>query len=466
MCLRYMRYTKIFLSLILSVVAYCGNAQNVNNRNNVIDEVIWIVGDEAILKSDVEDARIEAMAMGQKIVGDPYCVIPEQLAVQKLFLNQAAIDSVEVSDGDVYQEVNSRIDHFVQEYGSKEKVEEYAGKSISQLREQLFNSIRDNEMVNQVRQGLVKNIKATPAQVRRYFKDMPEDSIPFVPTTVEVQIIVRKPKISQEEIERVKADLRDYTERINSGTSKFSTLAVMYSEDPVSARRGGELGFTGKGMLVPEFANVAFNLNDTKTVSKIVESEFGYHIIQLIEKRGDLINCRHILRKPRVSDKALTDAVNEMDSLANEIRKGTFTFDECTSMVSDDKDTRNNYGNMVNLSQEASQACYGTPKFELKDLPAEVAKTVANMNIGEISKPFVMMNSKNQEVVAIVKLKNKTDGHRASMVDDYQVLQNVLVEKLSSDKIEEWIKNKMKTTYVRINDDWKKCEFKYAGWIK
>ncbi len=461
-----MRYSKTILSLILSALTYGAGAQNVNSRNNVIDEVIWIVGDEAILKSDVEDARIEAMAMGQKIVGDPYCVIPEQLAVQKLFLNQAAIDSVEVSDGDVYQEVNSRIDHFVQEYGSKEKVEEYAGKSISQLREQLFNSIRDNEMVNQVRQGLVKNIKATPAQVRRYFKDMPEDSIPFVPTTVEVQIIVRKPKISQEEIERVKADLRDYTERVNSGSSKFSTLAVMYSEDPGSARRGGELGFTGKGMLVPEFANVAFNLNDTKTVSKIVESEFGYHIIQLIEKRGDLINCRHILRKPRVSDKALTDAVNEMDSLANEIRKGTFTFDECTSMVSDDKDTRNNYGNMVNLSQEASQACYGTPKFELKDLPAEVAKTVANMNIGEISKPFVMMNSKNQEVVAIVKLKNKTDGHRASMVDDYQVLQNVLVEKLSSDKIEEWIKNKMKTTYVRINDDWKKCEFKYAGWIK
>ena len=461
-----MRYSKTILSLILSALTYGAGAQNINSRNNVIDEVIWIVGDEAILKSDVEDARIEAMAMGQKIVGDPYCVIPEQLAVQKLFLNQAAIDSVEVSDGDVYQEVNSRIDHFVQEYGSKEKVEEYAGKSISQLREQLFNSIRDNEMVNQVRQGLVKNIKATPAQVRHYFKDMPEDSIPFVPTPVEVQIIVRKPKISQEEIERVKADLRDYTERINSGSSKFSTLAVMYSEDPGSARRGGELGFTGKGMLVPEFANVAFNLNDTKTVSKIVESEFGYHIIQLIEKRGDLINGRHILRKPRVSDKALTDAVNEMDSLANEIRKGTFTFDECTSMVSDDKDTRNNYGNMVNLSQEASQACYGTPKFELKDLPAEVAKTVANMNIGEISKPFVMMNSKNQEVVAIVKLKNKTDGHRASMVDDYQVLQNVLVEKLSSDKIEEWIKNKMKTTYVRINDDWKKCEFKYAGWIK
>jgi len=461
-----MRNTKFFLSLILSAFSFCGFAQNANNRNNVIDEVIWIVGDEAILKSDVEEARRDAMYMGQKISGDPYCVIPEQLAVQKLFLNQAAIDSVEVADGDVYQEVNRRIDAFIQEYGSKEKVEEYANKSITQLREQLFNSIKDEEMMNEVRRSLVKDIKVTPAQVRRYFKDLPEDSIPFVPTTVEVQIIVRSPKISLEEIERVKADLRDYTERVNSGTSKFSTLAVMYSQDPGSARRGGELGFTGKGMLVPEFANVAFNLNDTKTVSKIVESEFGYHIIQLIEKRGDMINVRHILRKPRVSDEALTDAINELDSLANTIRKGTLTFEQCPAEISDDKDTRNNYGNMVNLSQEASQSCYGTPKFELKDLPTEVAKVVSNMNIGEVSQPFVMMNSKSQEVVAIVKLKNKINGHRATMTDDYQVLQNVMVNKLSSDKIEEWITNKMKNTYIHINDDWKNCEFKYAGWIK
>lgn len=462
----FMRTTKIIFALILSAVTYCVKAQNQNNLNNVIDEVIWIVGDEAILKSDVEEARRDAIYMGQKISGNPYCVIPEQLAVQKLFLNQAAIDSVEVADGDVYQEVNRRIDAYIQEYGSKEKVEEYANKSMTQLREQLFNSIRDEEMMNEVRRGLVKDVKVTPAQVRRYFKDLPEDSIPFVPTTVEVQIIVRNPKISQEEIERVKSDLRDYTERINSGTSKFSTLAVMYSQDPGSARRGGELGFTGKGMLVPEFANVAFNLNDTKTVSKIVESEFGFHIIQLIEKRGDLINVRHILRKPRVSDDALTDAINELDSLANTIRKGTFTFDECTFKVSDDKDTRNNYGNMVNLSQEASQSCYGTPKFELKDLPTEVAKVVANMNIGEISKPFIMMNSKSQEVVAVVKLKNRINGHRATMADDYQVLQNVMVNKLSSDKIEEWIQNKMKNTYIHINDDWKDCEFKYAGWVK
>jgi len=457
---------RLFLYLIVLTFAFSARAQQAGTTNNVVDEVIWIVGDEAILKSDVEQARMEGMAQGQRWNGDPYCVIPEQLAIQKLFLHQAAIDSIEVSDNDVFQSVNRRIEYFISEIGSREKVEEYFGKSISQIREQLYTMAKDDEMMKEVRQNLVKDVKVTPAQVRRYFKDLPEDSIPFVPTKVEVQIIVRNPRISQEEIERVKAELRDYTERVNSGTSKFSTLALLYSEDTGSARKGGELGLTGKGMLVPEFANVAFNLTDPKAVSKIVESEFGFHIIQLIEKRGDQINCRHILRKPRVSDEAFTDAINELDSLANTIRKGTFTFDEATKDLSEDKDTRNNYGLMVNKSETADMSSYGTSKFELKDLPAEVAKVVAGMNIGEISKPFVMTNSKNKEVVAIVKLKNRVNGHRATMADDYQTLQDVVAEKLSNEKVENWIREKMKTTYVRINDDWKNCEFKYSGWIK
>ncbi len=431
--------------------------------NNVIDEVIWVVGDEAILKSDVEQARIEGLAQGQRWDGDPYCVIPEQLAIQKLFLHQAAIDSVEVSDNEVFQNVNDRIEGFIAQVGSKEKLEELMNKSLTQIREQQFTVVKDYLMMSQVREGLVSNIKVTPAQVRRYFKDMPEDSIPFVPTKVEVQIIVRNPKISQEEIDRIKDELREYTERVNNGSQKFSTLALLYSEDAVSARRGGELGFVGRGELVPEFANVAFNLTDPKAVSKIVESEFGYHIIQLIEKRGERVNVRHILRKPKVSDEALTEAVNELDSLANEIRKGTFTFDESTQYVSDDKETRNNHGLMVNKAESVS---YGTPRFEMKDLPAEVAKAVSSMNIGEISRPFVMIDSKGKEVVAIVKLKNRIDGHHATVADDYQVLQNVVVDKLSQEKIENWIKQKMKTTYVRINEDWRNCEFQYSGWIK
>lgn len=446
-----MRKIIFFFSLAIALFS--------NAQNNVVDEVIWVVGDEAILKSDVENARIDAQSMGQRFEGDPYCVIPEQLAIQKLFLHQAAIDSIEVSDADVFRSVDMRINSAIQNIGSREKLEEYLGKTMSQIREIWFEQGKEQELVSQVRSNLVKNIKVTPAQVRRYFKELPEDSLPFIPTKVECQIVVRQPKISQEEIDRVKGELRDYTERVNNGTSKFSTLALMYSQDVVSARQGGELGFMGRGSLVPEFANVAFNLTDPKAVSKIVESEFGFHIIQLIEKRGDQINCRHILRKPRVSDEALEKSINELDSLSDEIRKGTFTFDECTQYVSDDKDTRNNYGIMVNPED-------GTSKFELKDLPSEVAKVVANMNIGEISKPFVMTNTKGKEVVAIVKLRNKTNGHRATMSDDYQALQDVVVAKLSEEKIQNWIREKQKTTYVHINEGWNECEFQYPGWIK
>lgn len=455
-----MNIRNIFTVLCLLATSFAFAQTN----NNVIDEVIWIVGDEAILKSDVENARMEAIQQGQRWDGDPYCVIPEQLAIQKLFLHQAAIDSIEVSDADVFRQVDSRINFYIQNIGSKEKMEEYFGKTTTQIREQLYTMVKDDEMTKQVKQNLVKGIKVTPAQVRRYFKEVPEDSIPFIPTKLEVQIITRDPIIPQEEIDRVKDELRGYTERINNGSMKFSTLATMYSEDKGSAMNGGEMDYTGRGGFVPEFANVAFNLTDTKTVSKIVETEFGFHIIQLIDKRGDMIKCRHILRKPRVSMDALQQRVNELDSISAEISKGLYTFDECTQIVSYDKDTRNNYGIMVNKDEMSEN--FNTPKFEMKELPPEVARAVAPLNVGDMSKPFIMVNNKGKEVVAIVKLKSRTNGHRATMKDDYQALQDVVVNKLSEEKLENWIREKQKTTYVRINEEWRNGEFKYSGWIK
>lgn len=428
-------------------------------RGNVIDEVIWVVGDEAILKSDVETARIDAIQQGQRWDGDPYCIIPEQLAVQKLFLTQAAIDSIEVSDADVFADVDADIQSMIMNAGSREKLEEYMNKSLSEIRSIMFDNYRDKMMVSEVQRNLVKDVKVSPAQVRRYFKDLPEDSIPFVPTKVECQIITRSPKISQEEIDRVKNELRDYTERVNNGTAQFSTLALLYSEDKGSAQNGGELGFSSRTSFVPEFANVAFNLTDPKAVSKIVETEFGYHIIQLIEKRGDLVNCRHILRKPRVTTEALQQCINDLDSIKGEIAKGLYTFDECVMWVSSDKDTRNNYGLLFDKNE-------GGSAFEMKDLPTEVAKNVAGLKVGEVSAPFIMVNSKGKEVVAIVKLKSRVNGHRATMADDYQTLQNVVMNNLRQEKIENWIREKQKTTYVHINDDWKNCEFKYPGWIK
>ena len=447
------------LKYLLAFCCVTVEQQAIAQTNNVIDEVIWVVGDEPILKSDVEQARLEAMQSGQRIEGDPYCVIPEQLAIQKLFLHQASIDSITASEAEVQMNVDKQVDFYVQNIGSKEKVEEYFGKTMTQIREQLANMARDNNIVGQVRQNIVKDIKVTPAQVRRYFKDVPEDSLPFIPTQVEVQIIVREPRIEPQEIQRVKDELRDYTERVNTGQTPFSTLALLYSEDTESAKRRGELGFLGRGDLVPEFANVAFNLTDTKTVSKIVESEFGFHIIQLIEKRGDKINCRHILKKPKVSEEALTQCITDLDSISNEIRRGLYTFEESTSIISADKDTRNNRGLMWN-PQTASA------RFEMKDLPPAVAKAVANLKINEISEPFVMVNNKGKEVVAIAKLKNKIPGHRATMADDYQEMQDVVLGKLYEERIEKWIREMQRSTYVRINEDWRNCEFKYPGWIK
>lgn len=427
-------------------------------QDNVIDEVVWVVGDEAILKSDVEEERIRAQYEGQKFDGDPYCTIPEQIAIQKLFLHQASIDSVTVSEQEVLQRVESQTNFYIQQIGSKEKMEEYFNKTATQIREKLRENIRDGLTVQKMKQEIAGDIKVTPAEVREFFKNIPPDSIPYIPTQVEVQIIVQQPEIRQEEIDRIKARLREFTERVNSGESQFSTLALLYSEDG-SARQGGEIGFMGRGMLDPEYANVAFNLQDPKKVSKIVESEFGYHIIQLIEKRGDRINTRHILLKPKVEDADREQALNRLDSIADDIRNGKFTFDDATLYTSQDKDTKNNHGLMPN--QET-----GTSKFEMQQLPQEVAKAVSTLNVGEISKPFTMMNNKGKEVCAIVKLKSKINGHKATIRDDYQSLKELVLEKHREEKIRQWIIDKQKHTYVRINENWKNCDFKYPGWIK
>jgi len=434
------------------------------SQDNVIDEVIWVVGEEAILRSDVEVARLEAQSSRQPIVGDPYCVIPENLAINKLFLHQAAIDSIEVTDAEVMLDVESRINDYIQYVGSKEKVEEYFGRPMSEIREKTFDAVKNQTIITKVQQNLISGIKVTPAQVRQYFKDMPEDSLPFVPTQYEVQMLVRTPIIAQSEIDKVKEELREYTERVNNGTSQFSTLALLYSEDKASATHGGETGFMSRGELAPEYATAAFNLTDAKTVSKIVETEYGYHIIQLIEKRGDRINTRHILRKPRVSDEALTTCINQVDSIIEGVDKGEYTLEEAIEHTSQDKETRANRGMLSRRLDEGRGM--PTTKFELKDLPAEVAKNVANMEVGQLSSPFVMVNKQGQEVVAVVKLKSRVAGHRATMRDDYQALQDVVTSHLSQQKIDKWIREMQQNTYIRIKDGWKDCEFRYPGWIK
>ena len=267
-------------------------------QTNVIDEVVWVVGDEAILRSAVERRRNE---FGSSFTGNPYCVIPEQLAVQKLFLHQAVIDSVEVGEAEINQYVEQDINEKIMMAGSKEKLEEYMKMTVTAIREELYDEYKNELTARQMKQKITEDVKVNAAEVRRYFRDLPEDSLPLIPTQVEVQILVQQPRIPQEEIDRVKSLLREYAERVNSGSTSFSTLARLYSEDPGSARQGGEMPYMGRGELDPGFANVAFGMTDPKKVSKIAQSEFGYHIIQLVDKRGDKVKCRHILKRPEVA---------------------------------------------------------------------------------------------------------------------------------------------------------------------
>jgi peptidyl-prolyl cis-trans isomerase SurA len=432
------------------------------NKGTVVDEVIWVVGDEPILRSDVEVARLDAAQSGMQWKGDPDCAIPEQLAVQKLFLHQAAIDSLEVTESELTARVDEQLEAWIQMAGgSREKLEEYKKQPISQLREQLRDALRDRQLVQRMREKIVSDVAVTPADVRKYFKDLPADSIPFVPTEVEVQVITNTPKISQEEINRVKDELRGYTDRINKGDASFATLARLYSEDPGSARRGGELGYMGRGVLDPAFAAVAFNLTDPTKVSKIVESEFGYHIIQLIDKRGDKVNVRHILLKPTVSTEAINASLSRLDSIRNDIVAGKFTFDDGASVISDDKDTRYNKGLMANSTENSR-----TSKFRMQDLPSEVASAVDGLKVGEVSKPFQMINQRGKTVCAIAKLKSRVEGHKATITEDFQAMKDIVESKMKEDKIHKWVSDKIKSTYVRVNEAYKNCKFEYQGWIK
>ena len=444
---------KIKLIGILFLFALTAQAQG------IIDEVIWVVGDEAILRSEVEEERLRAQYEGQPINGDPYCVIPEQLAVQKLFLHQAIIDSVEANESSVSHQVDMRLNYYINQIGSKEKMEEYFRKTSTEIREEMMTTVRNQMIIQQMQQKLTADIKPTPAEIRRYYNALPMDSLPMMPAQVEVQILSFEPPVPVEETERVKSRLREFTERVQSGKADFSMLARLYSEDTESAKRGGELGFVGRGQLVSEFADVAFNLNDPKRVSRIVHTEYGYHIIQLIEKKGERINCRHILMRPRISATDKVNALQRLDSIRQRIIADSLLFEQAVIRFSQDKNTVMNAGLMINPNT-------GSSRFEYQDLAPEIAKQIYNLKEGDVSQPFVMMDqTKNREVCAIVRVKKKTDIHRANLTDDFQEIKGMLERKLSAEFIHDWILKKQKTTFVQIDPEWRNCDFEFPGWV-
>ena len=440
------------LTLVMTVLAMMA-------QNNVAEEVAWVIGDEPIFKSDIEEQYQQALMERIPIDGNPYCVIPEKMAIDKLFLDQARIDTVEVQQSAISAEVENRINFFIANLGSKEKVEEYFRMPLPRLREKLSEVYSDQYCIQQVQSELTKNVKATPAEVQRFYNSLSKDSLPYIPMQVEVQIITINPVIPQQEIDEVKARLRDYAQQVNSGEREFSTLAILYSQDQSTAVYGGETGFQSRSVLLPEYATAAFNLNDNKRVSNIVETDDGYHIIQLIEKRGDRINTRHILLRPKVSDKDLTDALTRLDSVRSDILAGKHTFDQMALYISQDKDSRNNNGNMLNEKSHSS-------RFEMADLPAEVGKKVYTMQAGDVSEPFVMVNPKTRrEQVAMVKLVKRIDGHKADLADDYMIIKEMCEAQAKEKIIHDWVAKKQKSVYVYIEEGWRNCEFEY-DWLK
>ena len=449
-------------SFFTGIVLLCAVLTAVAQKN-MVDEVIWVVGDEAILRSDVERERLFIQQNNTHFDGDPYCVIPEQIAINKLFLSQAKLDSVDADESQVIRQVDMWVNNVTNMLGSKEKVEEYFGKKMNQLKEDQKIVVREQYIVGEMQKKIVGDIKLRPSDVTKYFNQLSKDSLPMIPTAVEVSILMMEPRIPIEDVDAIKERLRDFTEQINNGASTFTILAIRYSEDKGTAGNGGELGMLSKMQLAPEYATAAFALNDPNRVSNVIQTEYGYHIIQMIEKRGDRINTRHILLRPRVSEQELEKATVRMDSLLADIHAGKITFEEAT-YFSSDKDTRNNMGLMVNQNQESRN--FGTSKFEMQDLPLGMGIVVEKMEVGNISQPFIMKNNAQNDVVVVVKLNERVNVHQANMKDDFQELKSYVENIKREDIIKEWIASKQKSIFVQIKDNWCNCDFQYPGWIK
>ncbi|MFY9153818.1 MAG: peptidylprolyl isomerase [Prolixibacteraceae bacterium] len=431
----------------------------VQAQDKVVDQIVAVVGKNIILKSDIEEMYQQQQAQGITSDGDMKCEILENLLVEKLLLAEAENDTtITVSDSQLNQQLAQRIQYFVSHLGSEKEVEAYFKKSITDLKADMEDVIRNQQMTQQMQQKILDKVTVTPAEVRYNFKNLPPAEIPQIDTQIEYAQIVVQPIVSLEEEDRIKATLRDLKRRIESGESGFAPMAVLYSEDPGSSRNGGDLDYMGRGNLDPAYAAAAFNLKGDK-ISNVVKSEFGYHIIQVVDRKGELLKTRHILMKPKVSPEAMKKAFGQIDSIADFIRKGTFTFEDAAMRYSYDKNSRNNGG--VVISPETGEA-----KWKLNELDPDVSKIITNMNINEISKPFQTIDEKQKPVYKIVKLLKKTNAHKANMRDDYVELSNMYMATKKEKTLDSWIREKQTGTYVHIDDSYINCNFKYAGWIK
>nr|MBD3622221.1 peptidylprolyl isomerase [Sunxiuqinia sp.] len=426
-------------------------------QDKTIDQIVAVVGSNIILKSDIESMYIQQQAQGMVSDGDMKCEILEDFLVEKLLLAEAELDTnIIVSDSQINQSLDQRMQYFVQHLGSEQAVEAYFKKPISQIKADLEEVIRNQSMTSQMQGKIVDKVQVTPSEVRYHFRNMKKEDIPMVEPMVEYAQITVFPPIELEEENRIKARLREFKERVENGDN-FATLAVLYSEGP-SAVNGGELGYMGRAQLDANYATAAFNLKGDR-VSNVVKSEFGYHIIQLIDRRGDQVNTRHILLKPKANIEAMEEAKNRLDSLANFIRKEEVTFAEAAMRYSFDKNSRNSGGKVINPQTMST-------KWRQQELDPDVSKVLANLKVNEISEPFKTIDDKQRTVYKIVKLVDRTEQHRANLQEDYQLLTELYLQEKQEEAMNQWISAQQAKTYISIDRTYANCNFKFKGWEK
>ncbi len=443
----------IFLFLIICLLQFSTVAQD-----QVIDKVLAVVGNNIILHSDVEKQYLQLVAQGYDTYGDLKCEIFEDLLFQKLLVNQAYHDSIEVTEADVDQRVNSRLGMIINQAGSEAALEEYFGKSMVEIKNDLRELLREQLLTQKMQEKITEDLKITPSEVRKYFKNIPKDSLPLINAELEIAQIVRQPEITEAQIQAVKDRLKEYIERVKNG-DKFSTLAIMYSEDPGSAQNGGELGYVSRTDLVPEFAAVAFNLKEVDEVSTIVESDFGYHIVQLIDRKGERISVRHILLTPKTDPMDKVNSTNFLDSVATLIRIDSLTFSQAARRFSSDEDSKLTGGLMVNPNT-------GNSKFEADEIDHLTYYAIKDLKIGEISRPIEIRDQRGKLSYKLLMIKNRTEPHVANLKSDYHFLQEAALSVKKQEEIEQWIIKKQSNTYIKIDDSFKNCKYQNKGWIK
>jgi peptidyl-prolyl cis-trans isomerase SurA len=448
---------KLLVLITMAVIAFTPLFSQ-TEEPHVIDQVVAVVGKNIILESDIENQYLNYRMQGG-IIGtssEMRCKILEEQLFQKLMVAQAEVDSIEVKDAQVEGEMERRLQMFITQFGTQEKMEAYYNKTIPEIKKELHDIIKEQMIAQQVQGDIVADVAVTPSEIRSYFKSIPKDSIPQIPTEYQIAQIVKNPPISIEEKIRVKERLLELRSRILKGES-FSTMAILYSEDPGSAKKGGELGFYGRGQLYPEFEAVAFKLKEGE-ISNIVESEAGYHIIQMIERKGDYINVRHILLIPKVSPADLLKARTQLDSLAGLIRNDSISFKDAVESFSD-ADNKNNGGLLVN-------AYTGSTIFEAEQLDPQISFVIEKMKVGEISNPVPLKTEDKEDAYQIVLLKKKTKPHKANLKDDYSKIQTWAEARKKQKVIDKWINEKAKETYVKIIDQYKDCDFTHSWTIR